>query len=126
MKHRIAKHDTRVCGSNACPELCRKQRKVAIAEARAALRLMHDQEKWRIEVTENLGWHWSLRRGWIEVNRGRNGHFYVFAVEGPMNRRYVEKLFADPNLAVLHFFQQYEDVVRQINNDLKKLRRVFQ
>lgn len=64
------KHDREVCGARSLAE-CAKDRARAIRKGKALLARMKGQG-WKLEVWENLGWHYRVYAGPLSVSEKRD------------------------------------------------------
>jgi hypothetical protein len=87
-------------------------KKQAEKKGRALLRLMKG-EGWKLDVWENLGWHYAVKSRNISVHQDKDdGTFYCYLGEsGGLGIWHTGKHFTDPNDAVS---EQVKDAVTEI------------
>ena len=129
----LEKHRRGYCGATSIAQ-CAKDRVRAISEARKTLSKMRKPGRWRINVFENLGWHWDLASGYITLS----GDYYDSGTSqfsammadtlppcGSPHYWYPgpgKGYFKDPNKAVDYVLRHAERFVKNVNSVVSKQR----
>lgn len=74
------------------------------AQARAKhVQSLMTSKGWKIRVWENMGWHWSLNKGWITLSEGFGTFSTLASSDCGVGEVYLDVIkndFKDPNTAV--------------------------
>ena len=111
----------------ACGARCTYEAyKNAVESAKATVKLMQPQKGWKIRVWENLGWHWEIKKGNLEVHFSHPSRQYwaTLSEDGGSGDSFDTNFTAyctDPNRAVEHKLQIANNYIKKLQQIIKEV-----